>query len=156
MCLNRSDSDGKKQHRIFDLIEIGNSVDEAVMDSSYASEIEVLESNEAVLSPEIITIKSSTEGIEQVKELSKGMKHSEENEKHVNSNHANGFVPLAAGFISVVEDVGGKCLFSIKTNMYFIYSCSVRYSCCKLSWKPNEGRARRGVELEGDVFTSSV
>lgn len=122
MCLHRSDSGSKKQHRIFGLIEFGNSkAEEDPVESSYDSEIEV-ESNEAVLSPETITVKSSTEENEQVKELSKQMKHSEENEKDVNCNHTNGFVPPRADLISVVEDVGGKCLLSVRqTYILFIH-----------------------------------
>jgi hypothetical protein len=90
------------QHRIFDLIEHSNFKDEDSVESSYDNEREVLESSKAALYPETITIKSATEENEQVKELSKQMRHSEESEKYVNCSHTNDFVSSKVGLISVV------------------------------------------------------
>ncbi|XP_021933480.1 uncharacterized protein LOC110836528 [Zootermopsis nevadensis] len=43
--LSEPDSGNEKQHRIFDLIEFGNSKDEDALESSYGNEMEVSESN---------------------------------------------------------------------------------------------------------------
>lgn len=131
MFFNRSVDGSKKQHKIFDLIEVGNSEDEEVMESSIDNEIEVLQSNGTVASCENNTVKFSTDEEQQGKALSKQMKHFEETENDINNGHTNNFFP-PKDLISMIEDVGGKYLFSVrKTYTYFcmFITCSLPSSC---------------------------
>jgi hypothetical protein len=107
LYFNRSDNENEKQHKIFDLIEFGNSEDEEVMESGYDNEIEELQSNGTVVSHENNTIKLSTEENGQGEELSKQINF-EETEKDNNNSHTNNFFPAKKGLVSVIEDVGGK------------------------------------------------
>jgi hypothetical protein len=111
MSFNSSDNVNRKQHRIFDLIETGNSEEEEeeVMESGYDKEVELLQSNGPVVSHEDNTVKLSTEENEQGTKLSKQMKNNEETEKDFNHSHRNNFLSAKKDFISVIEDVGGKC-----------------------------------------------
>jgi hypothetical protein len=117
LCLNRSDTGSKKQHRIFDLIELGNSEDEEIVDN----EVEVFESNGAPLLSD--TVKFSTEENGEGKALSEQMEDSKENKNDVNYSHKNDFVPPKKDLISLVEDVGGKCLFSVGQTYAFVCVC---------------------------------
>lgn len=114
MFFNRSVNGNKKQHKIFDLIKLGNSEDEEVMESSNDNEIEVMQSNGTVVSCENNTVKFSTDRKEEGKALSKQMKHFEETENDINNSHTNNFFPPKKDLISMIEDVGGKYLFSVR------------------------------------------
>jgi hypothetical protein len=127
VCFNRSDGN-KKQHKIFDLIELADSEDE-VMESSCDNEIEVV-------SHENNPVQFSAEGNEQGKALSKQMKHSEGNEKDINSTHTNFFL-AKKDLISMIEDVGGKYLFSVRQTctlfmhvfyIFFFFSILLAFS----------------------------
>lgn len=109
---NRSDGGSKKQHRIFDLIEHGNFEHEEVVGSDLDNEVDALESNGTVVSPEITAIKVSTNKKGKLgKAFSQKTEYSEQSDKGVNSSQRTDIFSAKANFISIIEDVGGECLF---------------------------------------------
>lgn len=95
LCHNRSDSGSKKQQRIFDLIEAGNFEREEAVESNFNNEIDTLGSHGTMVSPEITAVKVYTK----------------ESDKGVTSNQRTDIFPAKANLISLIEDIGGECLF---------------------------------------------
>jgi hypothetical protein len=118
LSFNRSDNGNETQHKIFDLIQFGNSEDEEVMESGYDDEIEVLESNGTVTSHENNTITFSTEENWQGEELNKQTNFKKAGKNF--SSHTNNFFPAKKDLISVLEDVGGKYLFYVRQTVLII------------------------------------
>jgi hypothetical protein len=110
LCLNRSDSGSKKQHRIFDLIELGNFKHEEVVESNFENEIDALESNGTVASPEVTAAKVSAEENEQEKAFGKQTEHFQHSYKVVDGNERTVIFPAKENLVSLVEDVGGECV----------------------------------------------
>jgi hypothetical protein len=104
--IGRSDGGSKKQHRIFDLIEHGNFEHEEVVESNLDNEVDALESNGTVVSPEITAIKVSTKENELGKAFSRQTEYSEQSDKGVNSNQRADIFAAKTNFISMIEDVG--------------------------------------------------
>jgi len=75
------------------------------------NELGALESNGTVVSPEITAVKVYTKENELVKAFSQQTEHSEKSDKGVNSNQRTDIFPAKTNFISLIEDVGGECLF---------------------------------------------
>jgi hypothetical protein len=92
-----------------------------VLESSNDNEIEVLQSNGTVVSCENNAVKFLTDEKEQGKALNKQMKHFEEPENDINNSHTNNLFPAKKDLISMIEDIGGKYLFSLgQTCTYLI------------------------------------
>jgi hypothetical protein len=108
LCLNRSDSGSKKQHRIFDLIELHNFEHEEVVKSNFDNEVDALESKGTVVSPEITAATISAEDNDLGKAFGKQTEHSEQSDKGVNPNQRTDIFPRKENFVSLVEDVGGE------------------------------------------------
>jgi len=81
------------------------------VESDLDNEVGALESNGTVVSPEITAVKVSTKENELGKALSEQTERSEQSDKGVNSNQRTDIFPAKANFISLIEDVGGECLF---------------------------------------------
>lgn len=75
------------------------------------NEVDALESNGTVVSPEITAVKVSTKENELGKAFSQQTERSEQSDKGFNSNRRNDIFLAKANFISLTEDVGGECLF---------------------------------------------
>ena len=75
------------------------------------NEIDTLESNGTEVAPEITGVKVSTKENELGKAFSQQTEHSEQSDKGVNSNQRIDIFSAKANFISLIEDVGGECLF---------------------------------------------
>lgn len=74
------------------------------------NEVDALESNGTVVSPEITAVEVSTKENVLGKAFSQQTEHSER-DKGVNSNQRTDIFSAKANFISLIEDVGGECLF---------------------------------------------
>jgi hypothetical protein len=121
LCLYRSDSGSKKQHRIFDLIEFHNFEHEEVVESNFDNEVDALESNGTVVSPEITAANVSAIANELGKAFSKQTEHSEQSDKGVNSNRRTDIFTAKENLMSLVEDVGGECLFLQVKYIYYLF-----------------------------------
>lgn len=75
------------------------------------NEVDALESNGTAVSPEITAVKVSTKENELGKAFSQQTERSEQNDKGFNSSQRNDIFSAKANFISLIEDVGGECLF---------------------------------------------
>ena len=75
------------------------------------NEVDALESNGSVVSPETAAIKVSIKENELRKAFSQQTEHSEQSDKGVYSNQRTDIFSAKANFISMIEDVGGECLF---------------------------------------------
>lgn len=81
------------------------------MASDLDNEVDALESNGTVVSPEITAVKLSTKENELGKAFNQQTEHSEQSDKGVNSNQRTDIFPAKGNFISLNEDVGGEYLF---------------------------------------------
>jgi len=81
------------------------------VESNLDNEVDALESNGTVVSPEITAVKVSTKENELGKAFSQQTERSEQSDKGFNSNRRNDIFLAKANFISLTEDVGGECLF---------------------------------------------
>lgn len=90
------------------------------------NEVDALESNGTVVSPEITAVKVSTKENELGKAFSQQTERSEQSDKGFNSNRRNDIFSAKANFISLIEDVGGECLFLATFCFLFdtLLSCS--------------------------------
>jgi hypothetical protein len=81
------------------------------VESDLDNEVGAVEPNGTVVSPEITAVKVSTKENELGNVFIQQTEHSEQSDKGVNSNQRTDIFPAKANFISLVEDVGGECLF---------------------------------------------
>ncbi|PNF17720.1 hypothetical protein B7P43_G07383 [Cryptotermes secundus] len=146
----RSSNSNKKQHKIFDLIDLGNSEDEEVMESSNDNEMEVLQSNGTVISSENNTVKFSTDEKEQGKALSKQMKHFEETENVINNNYTNNLFPPKKDLISMIEDVG-EPVSSLSLPPGFLFTTALSVEKPKSSKKKERGTQCPKLSLNQQV-----
>lgn len=94
------------------------------------SEVDALESNGTVVSPEITALKVSTKENELGKAFSQQTERSEQSDKDVNSNRGTDIFSAKADFISLIEDVGGECLFLQLKHMHYLFMFRACFVIC--------------------------
>ena len=85
------------------------------------NEVDALESSGTVISPEITAVKVSIKENELGKAFSQQTEHSKQSDKGVNSIQRTDIFSAKTNFISMIEDVGGECLFLQLKHMHYLF-----------------------------------
>ena len=100
------------------------------MESNFDNEIDALESDGTVVPPAVTAVKVSAKENELGKAFSKHTEHSEQIDKGVNSNQRSDIFSTKENLISLIEDVGGECLFLKVKHIHYSFmfrACFVIY-----------------------------